>query len=244
MHATCILIRYERSHERPCRRARRLRVRGRRADPAPPGHPAVERDVPGRPRIRGEDARRGPSEPGAARRRRRGAARAGRRRHRGGGRRRVLLAAARGQRGAGTPAPGGRTARDRPGRRLPAARIGVSGLVRVRASVGRLARQGRLRIAGAVRRPAPRRAAGREPRLLPDPGDPRPRAAALSGIGRAGPDPRGRQDRAVGRRPRRERSGVVRLVRGERASVSGAPTSAHARRWSAAWSWRRGSRPA
>ncbi len=65
-----------------------------------------------------------------------------------------------------------------------------------------------------------------------------------AGLVDAGPDPRGRQDRAVGRRPRRERGGVVRLVRGERASVSRAATSAHARRWSAAWSWRRGSRPA
>ena len=61
--------------------------------------------------------------------------------------------------------------------RLPG--IGVSGLVRVRAPVGRLARQGRVRAAGAVRRPDRRRAAGREPRLLPDAGDPRARAAAL-----------------------------------------------------------------
>ena len=135
-------------------------------------------------------------------------------------------------------------ARDRPGRRLPAARIGVSGLVRVRASRGRLAGQSRLRTAGAVRRSAPRRAAGREPGLLPDPGDPRPRAAALGGIGRAGPDPRRREDRAVGRRPSRERSGVV-SPRPRRACVRiGYPDISTPPRWSAASSWRRGSRPA
>ena len=234
-----------RSRARPRRRPRSLRVRGRGAGPAARCAPVRRRDVPGRARVGREDARRGPPEPGLARA---GDGESSGSRSRPTSRRRPTSRSARCRTGrapswlrrlleAGLQG-------DRPRRRLPAARIGLSGLVRVRASRGRLAGQGRLRPAGAVRRPAPRRAARREPGLLPDAGDPRPRAAAVRRPGGARPDPRRRQDRALGRRTDRERGGA-RTPRRRRAFVRTACRDISTRpRWSAASSSRPGSRRA
>ena len=214
---------------RPRRRPRSLRVRGRRAGPAARRPPVRRRDVPGRARVDRQDARRDPPEPGLARAGDGdppGADRGGRR---GRGRRRVLLAAPRGERRAGSGSARSQRQGDRPRRRFPAPRIGLSGLVRVRAPRGRLAGQGGLRPPGAVRRAAPRRAARREPGVLPHAGDPRPVAAVVRGPGGARPDPRRRQDRALGRRSDGERRRPVRGVGGERSPVPRAAASAHAR---------------
>ena len=192
-------------------------------------HPFAEVTFLGCARVGREDARRDPPEPGLARAGdgdASGADRGGRCRR---GRRRVLLAAPRGERRAGSGSARSKHQGDRSGRRFPAPRIGLSGLVRVRAPRGRLAGQGRLRPPGAVRRATSRRAARREPGVLPDAGDPRPVAAAVRRPGGARPDPRRRQDRALRRRSDGERRRPVRGIRGERSPVPRAAASAHAR---------------
>ena len=231
--------------ERPRRRARGLRVRRRRADPAPPGPSGRRGDVPGCARIRGEDARRGPSEPGRARR---------------------SATRSCGSRSSRTSTdvadvvfcslPHGASAELAPplleaGLRV----IDLAGDFRLPASaypdwygfehpsadwLGK-AVYGLPELFGDQLPGA---------QLVANPGCfPTPVILGLApllsaGLVDAGPDPRRRQDRAVGRRPRRER-GHARSPRPRRASARIARRAISTRRrWSAAWSSRPGSRPA
>ena len=221
----CIIMRHA---DDPNGGARRLGLLGRRAGAPAGGASVVRGDVPGGRELGrlGAGSRASASVPDGHGRAL--AARSGRDRRRDGSglqRPAERRRARRWSRHRWRPVPPSSTSRAI--YRLPA--DDYPGLVRLRAPVAGVVGQGRLRAAGAVRRPAARREARREPRVFRDAGDPRLRAPAGRGPDRVEHDPRRRQDGGLGGGSSALRGDVVRLDGGVDPALPRAGASAHPR---------------